>query len=133
MVKFFNIFKIWNRIFFIVIKAKISPLSCVNYFNKQINKARSANKRETRLFDYMKQRFEEEEDDCAKDGVGEEILELEETLVGADMFGQTFDSITRREFELKTQNNDGANLFKLYTVKGQLGSGDEPESDPITC
>tara|TARA_R100000700_G_scaffold40780_1_gene57621 strand:- start:564 stop:1703 length:1140 start_codon:yes stop_codon:yes gene_type:complete len=105
----------------------------VNYFNKQINKARSANKRETRLFDYMKQRFEEEEDDCAKDGVGEEILELEETLVGADMFGQTFDSITRREFELKTQNNDGANLFKLYTVKGQLGSGDEPESDPITC
>ena len=103
----------------------------VNYFLKAVNKAQSVNDSEDRVFDYMLQKFEDKED-CDADGVGVEILQLQETKVAADMFGQPFDSVRRREFELKTKNNDGENAFKLYTVEGQLGSGDEPESDPMS-
>tara|TARA_R100001129_G_scaffold149911_1_gene111878 strand:- start:547 stop:1731 length:1185 start_codon:yes stop_codon:yes gene_type:complete len=103
----------------------------VNYFLKAVNKAQSLNDSEDRVFDYMLQKFEDKEE-CDADGVGVEILQLQETKVAADMFGQPFDSVRRREFELKTKNNDGENAFKLYTVEGQLGSGDEPESDPMS-
>ena len=103
----------------------------VNYFLKAVNKAQSVNDSENRVFDYMLQKFEDKEE-CDADGVGVEILQLQETKVAADMFGQPFDSVRRREFELKTKNNDGENAFKLYTVEGQLGSGDEPESDPMS-
>ena len=103
----------------------------VNYFNRKINKAESVNASIGRNFDFMLQKFEDKED-CEADGVGQEILKLQETTVDADMFGQPFDSIRRREFELRTSNNDGESVFKLYTVQGQLGSGDEPESDPMS-
>ena len=63
--------------------------------------------------------------------MGQEILKLQETTVDADMFGQPFDSILRRDFRFRTTNNEGENVFKLYSVQGQLGSGDEPKSEPM--
>ena len=105
----------------------------VNYFNQQQNRAASVNSELKRTLNYMEQTFtEEEEEDCKKKGAGpEEILKIQETEVGTDMFGQTFDSIKRREFELQTKGNNEKNKFKLYTVKGQLGSGIEVKEDPM--
>ena len=105
----------------------------VNYFNQQQNRAASVNSELKRTLNYMEQTFsEEEEEDCKKKGAGpEEILKIQETEVGTDMFGQTFDSVKRREFELQTKGNNGKNKFKLYTVKGQLGSGIEVKEDPM--
>ena len=58
------------------------------------------------------------------------------------MFGHTFDSVEsvssdiigRRSFELRTSGGDGPQnkKFKLYTVKGELGSGIDPEADEMT-
>jgi len=84
----------------------------------------------------MEQTFsEEEEEDCKKKGAGpEEILKIQETEVGTDMFGQTFDSVKRREFEFNPSGDispSTRNKFKLYTIKGQLGSGIEVKEDPM--
>jgi hypothetical protein len=104
----------------------------VNYFNKKINKAESVNESIGRNFDFMLQKFEDTKTKTGKsDGVGQEILKLQETTVDADMFGQPFDSILRRDFRFRTTNNEGENVFKLYSVQGQLGSGDEPKSEPM--
>tara|TARA_R110002051_G_scaffold142614_1_gene215740 strand:- start:119 stop:1276 length:1158 start_codon:yes stop_codon:yes gene_type:complete len=105
----------------------------INYFNQDQNRAESIDNILKRTLNYMQQTFEEEEEeDCEKKGAGgEEILEIKETEVGTDMFGQTFDSTTRREFVFKTTGDNGTNEFKLYTVKGQLGSGKEVKEDPM--
>ena len=108
----------------------------VNYFNQQQNRAASVNSELKRTLNYMEQTFiEEEEEDCKKKGAGpEEILKIQETEVGTDMFGQTFDSVKRREFEFNPSGDispSTRNKFKLYTVKGQLGSGKEVKEDPM--
>lgn len=103
----------------------------VNYFNPDINLAISIGNEERRGFNYMGQRFEEEEKPEKQNGVGQEILSFDKTHVLVDMFGQTSDSIERREFELNTKNNNGENAFELYTVKGQLGSGIDVKPEPM--
>ena len=108
----------------------------VNYFNQQQNRAASVDDELKRTLNYMEQTFpEEEEEDCKKKGAGpEEILKIQETEVGTDMFGQTFDSVKRREFEFNPSGGispSTRNKFKLYTVKGQLGSGIEVKEDPM--
>jgi hypothetical protein len=103
----------------------------INYFNEYQNLAHSVGASINRNVDYMQQTFlekEEEEDDCFSCNKPE-ILTKETKKVETDMFGRTFDSVERRKFELKTKDNNGENKFKLYTVKGQLGSGVDVEED----
>tara|TARA_R110002020_G_scaffold33501_1_gene101980 strand:- start:810 stop:2018 length:1209 start_codon:yes stop_codon:yes gene_type:complete len=101
----------------------------INYFNKEQNKAESKNDTVERLIEYIKQEF----DDSKGDGVGQEILTKEDASVETDLFGNTFDSIDRREFEMNTIGHSGANKFKLYTVKGELGSGTPVKKVPLEC
>ena len=101
----------------------------INYFNEYQNLAHSVGASINRNVDYMQQTFlEDEEDDCFNCNKPE-ILTKATKKVETDMFGRTFDSVERRKFELKTKDNNGENKFKLYTVKGQLGSGVDVEED----
>ena len=105
----------------------------INYFNKEQNLAISVGEGIDRKVNYMVQEFEEKndsEDDCINVNAPEK-LKKKTSDVETDMFGRTFDSVERREFELETNGANGANLFKLYTIKGQLGSGEDVKSDPM--
>ena len=107
----------------------------INYFNAEQNLAISVNDSIERKIDGMVQEFDEKDDS----GEGAECINVNapETLknktsdVETDMFGRTFDSVERREFELEVEKDSGTDLFKLYTIKGQLGSGDDVESDSM--
>jgi hypothetical protein len=107
----------------------------INYFNPTQNRAESVNDNVERTMFYMEQVFEKAKDQGDAGGCGAqpdmEKLEIEETKVSTDMFGQTFDSVERREFELRTSGANQTNEFKLYTVEGQLGSGIDIEEDPM--
>jgi hypothetical protein len=104
----------------------------INFFNKDQNLAQSTGAAINRKVDYMSQEFEEpkEEDEECSPGTPE-ILKKKTEDVETDMFGRTFDSVERREFELKTKGANGENLFKLYTIKGQLGSGIDVKPEPM--
>jgi hypothetical protein len=105
----------------------------INYFNKQQNLAHSTGKSIDRKVDFMVQEFEKKddsEDECINVNAPE-TLKKETSKVETDMFGRTFDSVKRREFELKLEEEDGIEKFELYTIKGQLGSGDDVESSSI--
>lgn len=54
-----------------------------------------------------------------------------ESVFATDMIGNQFESDARQAFELEIATNDKDKKFKLYTVEGQLGSGDKPKSEPI--
>tara|TARA_R110000824_G_scaffold240261_1_gene428903 strand:- start:108 stop:1415 length:1308 start_codon:yes stop_codon:yes gene_type:complete len=133
----------------------------VNYFNHDSNKADSFGDYVVREISYMSQTFEDvpkgmPDSPWNENGTGTEILEKKEAKVATDMFGHTFDSAKneedrasseartgpqrrvagtpgRRSFELHTSGGDGPNRkqFKLYTVKGELGSGVDVEEDPM--
>ena len=108
----------------------------INYFNPTQNRAESVNDSVERTMSFMKQVFEKDKEQGESGGCGakqdKEKLEIDTTKVSTDAFGQTFDSVERREFELKISGNnpDQTNEYKLYTVEGQLGSGVEIEADP---
>mgnify|MGYP003627121426 FL=1 len=124
----------------------------VNYFNYDINNGWSWDDYVVREISYMSQSFEDVPKQyqhlppaaqrSKQNGTGTEILEKKKTKVATDMFGHTFDSVTeeragiagRRSFELVTTGRDAAapKPYKLYTVKGELGSGIEVERDPMT-
>ena len=109
----------------------------INYFNPKQNRAESVNDSVERTMSFMKQVFEKDKEQGDTGGCGakqdKEKLEIDTTKVSTDAFGQTFDSVERREFELKISgdNPDQTNEYKLYTVEGQLGSGVEIKEDPM--
>jgi len=105
----------------------------INYFNKEQNLAHSTGEAIDRKVDFIAQEFDEKddsEDECINVNAPEK-LKRKTASVETDMFGRTFDSVERREFEMKTNGANGENLFKLYTIKGQLGSGEDVEEDPM--
>tara|TARA_R110001583_G_scaffold57174_1_gene171682 strand:- start:7173 stop:8489 length:1317 start_codon:yes stop_codon:yes gene_type:complete len=124
----------------------------INYFNPAINNCWSWGDYVVREVSYMKQTFEDvpkqyqnlppEMQKAKQNGTGTEIIEKKKAKVATDMFGHTFDSVEsvssdiigRRSFELRTSGGDGPQnkKFKLYTVKGELGSGIDPEADEMT-
>jgi len=55
----------------------------------------------------------------------------EDFSVATDLFGSQFDSEDKMAFELLIKGEDKDRKFKLRTVKGQLGSGEEVKSEPI--
>ena len=55
----------------------------------------------------------------------------EDFSVATDLFGSQFDSEDKMAFELLIKGDDKDRKFKLRTVKGQLGSGEEVKSEPI--
>ena len=102
----------------------------INYFSEEQNLAHSKNGSIDRKVDYIVQEFEEDEDNLCEANQPEKFLKKSKD-VETDMFGRTFDSTERREFEFKTQGANGENLFKLYTIKGQLGSGIDVKSESM--
>jgi len=64
----------------------------------------------------------------------ERILTCDDTqrvTIKTDVLGNTYDSEERRKAELKIPSKDKDKKFKLHTVKGQLGSGEEVKKEPI--
>lgn len=57
---------------------------------------------------------------------GDEILKI-----ATDIFGSQYDSFDKMAFELLIKGEEKDLAFKLRTVKGQLGSGEEVKVDPI--
>ena len=102
----------------------------INYFSEEQNLAHSKNGSIDRKVDYIVQEFDEDEDKLCEANQPEKFLKKSKD-VETDMFGRTFDSTERREFELKTKGANGENLFKLYTIKGQLGSGIDVKSESM--
>ena len=91
----------------------------MNYFNPKNNTPVSTNDPVIRLLSFMVQEFDKE---------GHEKMTTKCTPIETDMFGNSIESIKNKQFELKTDQGK----FKLYTVKGQLGSGGDPVVSPIT-
>jgi len=94
----------------------------INYFNPEKNQAESENETILRILNYITRTY-----DDTTEGAGKEEISTKEQLMETDLFGNTFDSIERREFELGTAKGK----FKLYTVKGQLGSGKDPKVEDL--
>lgn len=94
----------------------------LNLFDKEENLARSYNASIKRKVDFMSQSFKED---------GTEVISVTETDIDTDLQGNNFDGFKRREVELKIFGAK-ERKFKLYTVKGQLGSGDDVKEKPIT-
>ena len=94
-----------------------------NLFSADHNLAKTFNASVKRKLTYPERSYDE-------DGVEE--IELKEVDIETDLAGNQFDSAKRREFEFKIIGPDDEKLFKPYTIKGQLGSGEKVEEDPIT-
>jgi hypothetical protein len=54
-----------------------------------------------------------------------------EVDIATDLFGNQFESEEKMKFALKIIAEEKDKEFALYTVEGQLGSGDKPKSEPI--
>lgn len=92
----------------------------LNYFDSEKNTAKSNNTELTRKLEYMDERE-----------LGSGDIVLKTTDIKTDLFGNTFDSVEKRAYDLKVETPTNKN-FKLYTVKGQLGSGEDVKIDPLT-
>ena len=97
----------------------------INYFNPKKNTAVSENESISRALEYMTREFDDD---------GKETISTEKVPKETDLFGNAFTSEERMAFKLKVPDHKGQGqdgTFKLYTVEGQLGSGKDPELDPI--
>lgn len=93
-----------------------------NPFDPNANETRAANskimrKLVTQLIEYN------------ADGV--EIKSYPETQIETDLIGNQFDSIERRQFTLEPLQSLTEKSYDMYTVQGQLGSGEAPKAEPI--
>ena len=111
----------------------------INYFNQEQNTAQSDNNTVARITEYISRTFQ---DEAQGDDVptGEEQITTEFTAIETDLFGNTFTSASdagepgRMDFELTIPEHGAAGedgAFKLYTVKGQLGSGEDVDPVPM--
>ena len=111
----------------------------INYFNAAQNIAESENDTVGRIVEYISHSFDDKTDDN-QEANGEEEIITKFATIETDLFGNTFTSANeggepgRMDFELTVpdhgaEGEDGT--FKLYTVKGQLGSGRDVKEDDI--
>ena len=100
----------------------------LNLFDETKNVAKTFNAEVKRKMQFMTQKFDEE---------GVESIGLSDAVIKTDLQGNVFESPERKGFELKIKDGGGSNkeekTFKLYTVKGQLGFGEKPTEDELTC
>ena len=97
-------------------------LRLVNYYNSDYNKATSIRTPVERKLNYMSRSYTEE---------GIEEIEIKDVDVPTDLIGNQYDSEVRREFEFKIVGEKDK-IFKINTVEGQLGSGEEVKEESIT-
>ncbi len=91
-----------------------------SYFGED-NKAKSFNAKVKRKLQFMQRSYDEK---------GIEKIEIKDTNIETDLFGNQFDSADRREFTFKI-SGEKDKIFNPNTIEGQLGSGDEVKEDPI--
>lgn len=91
-----------------------------SYFGED-NKAKSFNAKVKRKLQFMQRSYDEK---------GIEKIEIKDTNIETDLFGNQFDSGDRREFTFKI-SGEKDKIFNPNTIEGQLGSGDEVKEDPI--
>ena len=111
----------------------------INYFNAEQNIAQSENDTVGRVVEYISRSFDDKSDNNQAANGEEEIITKFATIE-TDLFGNTFTSADeggepgRMAFELTVPDHgaeDEDGTFKLYTVKGQLGSGRDVKEDDI--
>jgi hypothetical protein len=91
-----------------------------SYFGED-NKAKSFNAKVKRKLQFMQRSYDEK---------GIEKIEIKDTNIETDLFGNQFDSADRRKFTFKI-SGEKDKIFNPNTIEGQLGSGDEVKEDPI--
>jgi len=91
-----------------------------SYFSDK-NKAKSFNAKVRRKLQYMQRSYDEK---------GIEKIEIKDTNIETDLFGNQYDSADRRQFTFKI-SGEKDKIFNPNTIEGQLGSGDEVKEDPI--
>lgn len=62
---------------------------------------------------------------------GVEIKTFPESIIETDLIGNQFDSVDRRNYTLPPIAGVTDNQFDVYTIAGQLGSGEIPKVEPI--
>jgi hypothetical protein len=101
------------------------------------NKVKEFLEEDFKLYEYIKTVLPFDSDSnistTANYVIGRKIMVGTDNLkkVDTELTGRQFDSFERMKYELELEQEDKNTKFKLRTIKGQLGSGEEVKSDPI--